>query len=447
MSPIRGVWLRLQASLWFVPTLVVTGCIALAVLLIEAHGWVEADLAERWPRLFGAGTDGARSMLSAIATSMITVAGVVFSMTIVALSLASSQYSPRVLRNFMSDRPTQFVLGVFVGIFAYCLVVLRTVRGTDEGPGFLPSLAVLGGVVLALFGVAMLIYFIHHVATAIQVSSILEHIAHDTAQAVDRLFPQALGDALPADEPRLDADPRRWHEVAAPATGYLAGADDEELLDFAVRTNRVVRLAHGIGDFVIKGQPLAHVSGAQPLDDADARALCRLFTLQPQRTVHQDAPYGVQQIVDVALKALSPGINDPTTAVMCIDHLGALLARLAGRHIPSPYRSDAKELRVVAPAPDFEDMTSLALDAIAEHARGDVQVLARLLGTLEMLAACTAAPQRRQVLQRRLALTDEVLSRTVASPARRAELLARARALAMRLEAAEGVTLVHRVAP
>ncbi|WP_157265740.1 DUF2254 domain-containing protein [Azohydromonas aeria] len=435
MSPIREMWLRLQGSLWFVPTLVVAGCIALAVLLIEAHGWVELDLARRWPRLFGAGTDGARSMLSAIATSMITVAGVVFSMTLVALSLASSQYSPRMLRNFMNDRPTQLVLGVFVGIFVYCLLVLRTVRGDDDGPGFLPSLAVIGGVVLALFGVALLIYFIHHVATSIQVSSILERIAGDTAVAIDRLFPQVLGKGLSSNEDGPDELPRRWHDVAAPATGYLVGVDDEGLLRFAAQHRRVVQMAHCVGDFVIEGRPLARVSGDSCLDDADARALCRLFSLQRQRTVHQDAPYGLQQIVDVALKALSPGINDPTTAVMCIDHLGALLARLAGRHVPSPYRSDEQGLRVVAKGPDFESMASLALDPVTEHARGDTQVLARLLRTLQVLEGCTVMPARRLALQRRLALVMDGISRNVAAAARRDELLEQGRLLALRLAA------------
>lgn len=434
MNRIRASWLRLQASLWFVPTVVVAGCLMLALVLIEAHTWVDLDLADEWPRLFGAGSDGAREMLSAIATSMITVAGVVFSVTIVALSQASSQYSPRVLRNFMSDRPTQLVLGVFVGIFTYCLVVLRTVRSSGDGdPGFLPSFAVLGGVMLALFGVATLIYFIHHVAASIQASSILERIAHDTCKAIDRLFPQPLGEPVP-DEWEGQQLPVLWHPVAAHGTGYLVAVDDEGLLAFAGRIGRVVRLAHRVGDFVIEGQPVAEISGGAPLHDEHARALRALFALQRQRTVHQDAPYGVQQIVDVAVKALSPGINDPTTAVMCIDRLGALLVRLTGRRIPGPRRGEAGALRVIAPGPDFEDMTVLALDPIVEHARGDVVVFARLLHVLEILEAVTREPGRRRTLQRRLLSMMEAITRTVEAPARREELLARASGLAVRLE-------------
>ena len=437
MNRIRTLWLKLQASLWFVPTVVVSGCIALALVLIEVHTRVDVNLAREWPRLFGAGSDGARSMLSAIATSMITVAGVVFSVTIVALSLASSQYSPRVLRNFMSDRPTQVVLGAFVGIFAYCLVVLHTIRSSsDDGGRFLPSFAVLGGVVLAFFGVAVLIYFIHHVASAIQASSILERIERETSKAIDRLFPQPIGKPLPPAEDGIAELPQPWHPVASRESGYLVAVNDTGLLEFAAERERVVRLAHCVGGFVIEGRPIACVSGSAPLGEADARALVRLFSLDRQRTVHQDAPYGVQQIVDLAVKALSPGINDPTTAMMCIDRLCALLVRLAGRHIPGPYRRDAQALRVVAMGPDFESMAALAFDAIVEHADGNATVYVRLLEALEALRCSTDDPRRLQSLQRRAALIESAIARSTVLPARRAALLEQAVMLSRRLSAA-----------
>lgn len=196
MHRLASLWLNLLGSLWFVPGVLVLAGVGAALLLVELHPLIDLDLAQDWPRLFGAGAEGARGMLSAIATSMITVAGVVFSVTIVALSLTASQYSPRVLRNFMSDRSTQVVLGAFVAVFAYCLIVLRTIRGGDEG-GFVPSLAVLGGVFMAFVGIGLLIYFVHHVATAIQVDYILERIATDTREAIDRLYPAGVGEERP----------------------------------------------------------------------------------------------------------------------------------------------------------------------------------------------------------------------------------------------------------
>ena len=223
------LWSKLRASFWFTPTLIVLASMVAAMVLVEVDSWQSAELAQWSPRLFGAGADGSRAMLSAIATSMVTVAGVVFSITIVTLSLTSTQYSPRVLRNFMRDAPTQVVLGVFVGVFAYCLVVLRTIRGGDEG-AFIPSLSVLAGMGYAFVGIAVLIFFIHHVARSIQASAILARIAADTAAAIDQLFPQELAGA----PPEADGDrtlPGCWQEVRAQRSGYVVTVDSEGLLD------------------------------------------------------------------------------------------------------------------------------------------------------------------------------------------------------------------------
>jgi uncharacterized membrane protein len=431
---LRLIWLRLLGSLWFVPTLVTAGCMSLAVGLVEAGTWVEIDLARDWPLLFGAGANAARSMLSAIATSMITVAGVVFSVTIVALSLASSQYSPRVLRNFMGDRPTQLVLGVFVGIFAYCLVVLRTIRSMDEGDGFMPSLAVVGGLALALCGVAVLIYFIHHVASSIQASSILERIAADTGDAINWLFPQELADdaaiegAAPAGEDALV-----WQPVTAAVSGYLVSLDDDRLLDVAREQGRVLRMARPLGDFVIDGDVLVEVSGSAPVSPELQRRMRSAFTLGPQRDVHQDAAYGLQQLVDVALKALSPGVNDRTTAVMCIDRIAALLARLASRRMPAARRSDGPVLRVIARTVELEDLLALALDPITEHARGDSQVLGRLLWALGAIERRATEGDRRAALLRRLSLVQEGIRLQVASPVQQQGLLLMAEEIEARL--------------
>jgi len=172
MNKLKLLWSNLRSSLWFLPSLIVTASVLLAVVLIEADSHGNDLWLAHWPRLFGAGAEGARGMLSTIAGSMMSVVGVTFSMTLVALAMASSQYTSRILRNFMSSRLTQAVLGIFSGIFTYCLIVLRTVRGGDEG-AFVPNLAVFFGFVLAVGGVGVLIFFIHHVASSIQASSII----------------------------------------------------------------------------------------------------------------------------------------------------------------------------------------------------------------------------------------------------------------------------------
>ncbi len=215
--------------------------VLLAFVLIEVDVHMDGDWMNQLPLLFGAGAEGSRGLLGVVASSMITVAGVVFSITIVALSLTSSQYTSRVLRNFMGDRSNQFVLGAFLGIFAYCLVVLRTIRGGDEG-AFVPSLAVLMGLILGLAGIAVLIYFIHHIAVSIQAAQILANVAEETLEAVDRLFPKEVGEELepPRQEPPLAG--RSWQAVHAKQTGYIQSIDAPELLKLASEQQAVVRM-------------------------------------------------------------------------------------------------------------------------------------------------------------------------------------------------------------
>lgn len=438
MIPLSRIRSRLDASFWFVPALIVVGSMAAAAALVELDtllAWAPADWS---PRLFGAGADGSRAMLSAIGTSMITVAGVVFSITIVALSLTSTQYSPRVLRNFMRDRPTQVVLGAFLGIFSYCLVVLRTIRGGDEG-AFIPSIAVLGGMAYAMAGVGLLIFFIHHVAVGIQASSILARIADDTAEAIDRMFPEDLGANRDAEEPAPQL-PAAWTHVAADRSGYVVAVDGDVLLALAGELHRVLRLAPAMGEFVAQGAPVVSAAGVAPLEADQCDRLRACVQLGRQRTVHQDVGFGLQQIVDVALRALSSGINDPTTACMCIDRMTELLARLASRSTPDPWRMQDGQLRVVAPAAGFDDWLDTGLLPIVLHARGELSVLQHLVASMELLAAdlrrspgrcrdllplvthlhgaLAALPTRRAArpLQRRLRHVEQLLTDTGAVP-------------------------------
>lgn len=404
MHRLASLWLNLLGSLWFVPGVLVLAGVGAALLLVELHPLIDLDLAQDWPRLFGAGAEGARGMLSAIATSMITVAGVVFSVTIVALSLTASQYSPRVLRNFMSDRSTQVVLGAFVAVFAYCLIVLRTIRGGDEG-GFVPSLAVLGGVFMAFVGIGLLIYFVHHVATAIQVDYILERIATDTREAIDRLYPAGVGEERPPDTAHPPAMPPdgQWEDIAAPRTGYLVAVDASALLDLATKHHTVLRVLPQVGGFVVAGLPVLQVAeGGDRPEGGWPDALAPCLTVRGERNVHQDVAYGLQQLVDVGLRALSPGVHDPTTAVSCIDHQGALLHHLSNRHIESGLRERDGQLRLIVAVPTYGDLVHLALSALTHHAGSHEPVHDRLLAAVENAAAATDDPRRQAALARQL---------------------------------------------
>ena len=447
MSKLLSIWQSLRSSMWFVPGVLVLLAVALAIGLIEVDAGFDERVLDTWPRLFGAGAAGSRGMLVAVASSMITVAGVVFSITLVALSLASSQYTSRVLRNFMSDRTNQTVLGVFVGIFAYCLVVLRTIR---EGPNieFVPSLAVLGGVGLAFVGIGYFIYFIHHIATTIQASHILARIAAETVARIDHLFPQGVGneDEYYADPDSSHADPRRrWHAAPASRTGYIQRVEAESLLDIARKQKAVVRMEHRVGDFVVEGMPLASILTADDSGPPSREVIKRLsaaYDINAQRTTDQDAAYGIRQIVDVALKALSPGINDTTTAVMSLDYLTAILLRLCGRNIELACRFDEGELRLITRGATFAGMVELAFDQIRQNAGGggNVAVLTRLVDALHTLEGQTQRPNRRVVLLHQAQALEEVIRRTIPASLDREPVQARAIRLLESLNAIEAAS-------
>lgn len=439
LSParVRLAWNALLSTLWFLPSLIVFGGAALAVAMVEVSARVDAEALARWPRLFGASADSSRDMLAAIAGSLITVAGVTFSLTMVAVTQASAQFSPRILRNFMRDRASQVVLGGLAAIFTYCLVVLRTIRGGDEGT-FVPSIAVLVGFFFAVLGIALLIFFIHHMASSLQASSIIARVAADTIGAVDRLFPAEVGEADAPRDPMADRariEQEHWWPIPAPHAGYVQNVDAETLLSVACRHRTIVRMEFGVGDFVIPGLPLASIAArsgvphpprARTTTDASPPAsqawqqladeLTGAFDLGNYRTVEQDAGFGVRQLVDIALKALSPGINDPTTAMNAVDHLGVILARAAVRVDEPELRYEDDELRVLARGPTFESLANEGLSEIRRYAEGHVAVIARLVGVVEALAGLSLRAARRTVLARHLDLLADASERSVRAP-------------------------------
>jgi uncharacterized membrane protein len=424
MGKILQLWTDLRSSLWLVPAVLVLLSIVLAMGMIEMDQTYDAELRGKYPRLFAAEAEGSRAMLSAIAGSMITVTGVVFSITIVALTLASTQYTPRILRTFMRDRANQVVLGVFVGIFAYCLIVLRTISGGNDGQ-FVPSMAVLGGVFLAFIGIGFLIFFIHHIASTIQASEIISSITDETLKAIDNLFPEDLGED-PKDEDDADQikalEQETWHEVPSTSRGYIQAIVTNSLLDFARERNVVIRMEKGIGGFIVKGRPLVSISGVSKPDKESVKKLNSIYAIDSYRTVDQDPAFGIRQLVDIALKALSPGINDTSTAVICIDHLSAILQYAVSRQIESKYRYAEGDLRVIAIGSNFQSLLSEAFDQILENGEGNSAVIIRMLGAVEEISKVTKSKTRRHVLSEQVQIINEVAKRTIETSSVRQEI-------------------------
>jgi len=424
MNKLIQFWGDLRSSFWFMPFLMVAGSIAFAVVLIEVDSAGSDRWMSQWPRIFGIGAEGARQMLSTLAGSMMTVMGITFSMTLLALVLASSQYTSRILRNFMRSRVTQFTLGVFASTFAYCLIVLRTIRSSGGVDEFVPSLAVFFAFVMSLGGVGVLIYFIHHIALSIQASSIIASVAQETNASIDRMLPKELDQESDEDEHRNheSLDERDWYPVPAAESGYIQSVDNDALLHQAEHSRSIVRMEHGIGAFVVQNTPLVSLTLTYSPDRTTIDALRAAYSIGRHRTVDQDPAFGIRQIVDMAIKALSPGINDTSTAVMCVDYLTSILARLVSRQFPPVRRYEGDTLRVVAIVPSFEGLLCEAFDQIRDSAEVNVAILARILGALDTIGSLTIRRSHIRALDEQVQLIAELVDRCIESSHDRARL-------------------------
>jgi uncharacterized membrane protein len=371
--------------------------VALSFLTLELDRVVQDEQVAGLGWMYTGGPEGARALLSTAAGSMITVAGVVFSIAIVVMTLASVQFGPRLLRNFMRDTGNQLVLGTFIADFLYCLLVLRAVRDAAEGV-YVPHISVTIGVTLTLASIGVLIYFIHHAAASIQIGNILFAAGRALDASIDHLYPSQIGHEPPpgSDDPASLVPPGFEDEarsIEARHTGYVDAVDGESLLQEAVRNDLLLRLEIRPGSFLEPGVVVCRAWPRQRVDAGVARRIERAVMVDRQRTERQDVEFAVQQLVQVAVRTLSPAINDPWTAFMCLDRLGASLSRLAGRPLPSIHRFDAAgRLRIIADASSFEKMASQAFTEIRRYGAASLTVTVRLLETITVVAEHATRP-------------------------------------------------------
>ena len=327
---------------------------------------------------------------------MITVAGVTFSLTILAVSYATSHFGPRLLDNFMRDRANQLTLGTFVSTFLYCLLVLRTVRSSNHSINtglqtdvFVPHISILIAIALTLVSVGVLIYFIHHIPESIHISNVLNRISRQLSCKIEELYPESLGDPLltPAEDVLSSIDD--GYPVRCRITGYLQGIDEIALLNFATEADAVLQLLVRPGDYLLEGEEIAKIRFHQG-SDGDARmredGLHAAMAIGIARTPTQDMYFLVNQFVEVAARALSPGVNDPFTAMQCIDQLAKAMVELSGRSIPSRFRMDsAGELRIVTTEPSWADIVDQAFGRLLPYVQADQNVTRHLKSSIQRI--------------------------------------------------------------
>jgi uncharacterized membrane protein len=384
---------HLRSSLWFLPTLCVLFVVGLAAVLVS----IDREFGSN--TFFEGSPDSAQTILSTISASMITFTGLVYSITIVVLQLASQQFSPRVLRTFLRDRHSQLALGVFVGTFTYSLMVLREVH-TEEAPGgeFVPGIATSAAFGLVLLSLAFFVDYIHHISQSIRVSSITMSIARETRAAIADIY-----DHEHTQEPLPLPESVQVETVLAPRPGVITGLDRDALVADASAAGTVVEVVPGIGDFVPEGAPLLRLHGGEQLRPDD---FLESVGIGAERTMQQDPAFGFRQLVDIAERGLSPAVNDPTTAIQCLDQVHDLLRRIAGRAFPSGQRLDGDgALRLTFPVVSWEGYVTLSLDEIRHYGRDSIQVHRRMRSLLDDLEE-TVPAERRGPLRRQVRLLD-----------------------------------------
>jgi uncharacterized membrane protein len=405
----------LRSGLWPVPLIGAVCAVAAGVLLPELDRLLDGRLpGEVSDYLFGGGPAAAREVLSAIAASLMTVTSLTFSLTVVTLQLASAQYSPRLLRTFAQDKFVQRTLALFIATFVYSVTVLRTVRDArDSSSAFVPQVSVTVGYLLALLSVLGLVLFLAHLVRQIRVETMVNTVRADAAGTADAVLGGESGEHAP-----LPTPPAHAVSINARHTGFVVGVDEGKLVDAAAKVDAVVLVDRAPGDWLVAGTPVALVWSAagKPLSDDDLKTVhdCVAAAVHTgdERIPVQDLGYGLRQLADVAIKALSPGINDPTTAVHVLGHMSALLCDLADRQPgPTIYRDENSAALVAVRRPDLADLLDLAVSQPRRYGAADASVLSGLLRLLRELAWCSNLPAHREAVAAQLRRARRTVSR------------------------------------
>jgi uncharacterized membrane protein len=424
-SALASHWRRevLRTSLWFVPSLEVVAAIGLFIGTIAAdRAAYRGDFAlPDW--VISGSADAAREILATIAAAIITVVGVVFSIILVTLTLASTQFGPRMLRNFIRDRGTQLTLGTFVATFVYSVLVLVSV-GTGSHGDFVPHISVTVTLGLTVIDMAVLIYFIHHTSVSIQLPQVIASIAADLAEAIKE---QGSGPVRPQPEngPSVVELVARAESggavLLAPASGYLQFIKHQSLVRLARRADAVISLEQRPGHFIVSGHRYATVwpPEAAPLVQ---RALGRAHIIGSHRTLTQDMSFGIDQLVEIAIRALSAAVNDTFTALTCIDWLGDNLCKIVTQWHPARVHRDAQGyIRVISAEPAYDRLVQRSFEKIRESSMGMPAVMIRELEALARIMTETTSDGQRRVLLEQAAMIDRASERSVPEAADRAD--------------------------
>jgi uncharacterized membrane protein len=411
-----------RGSYWFLPSLVALLGFAAGLALVYLDSVLGDAWLGRFEWFYGSRPEGARALLSTVAGSTITVAGVVFSITLAAVTYASGQYGPRLLSNFTRDRGNQVTLGVFIGTFLYCLVVLRTIRSAAETSAdtggavreaFVPHVAMFGALALAVASIGVLIYFVHHVTDTIHINNVIARIGRGLLADIAKRCGDDPAFEVDIGGNRAEQLAEKGAPVAATKTGYVESLDEDALLEVAAKRDAVVTVLAIPGDFVHRGRPLLRV---EPAGDEELSASGDLFSISRKRSQLQDLRFLIDELVEIGARALSPGVNDPFTAIACIDWLGAALIDLSAMpERPGRLRDEEGGIRLVIPRLSFADFVNTAIGQLRPYAASDPNAGAHLVRTLDKVREAVADPQHRALIGAERDRVEQLMDKEQAS--------------------------------
>lgn len=425
-AKVRNGWENLKATLWFEPSLLAVAAFVLSfiTLTLDIRYATSQHPLAAW--LFGGTPDAAQALLTMIAGTLVTSVSIAFSITIVAIQVAATQFSPRVLRTTLTDdRGNHLVLGAYIATFVYSLLVLRQTRNaTDTDPGFIPVFSVAIVLGLALVCLALLIYFIHHISELLQVAFIIDRIHNETVDEIERGFPdQDRADLLdPPFVTHLVAKAKHavplGGYICSDTAGFLRSIDYETLFGATDGSGTWLWVRPCVGEYIPRGSVLIEYGEDTRLDPDQHSVVRTAFVLDRERSLYQDALFGVRQLADIALKALSPAINDPTTAEYCLSALGDIVGRTAGRPFP-PFEQQGPRgrTRFFFSTPTWEDFVDTAFSQIRRQAVQDVHVTAYVLSVLHAVIQRVPPGPRLDAVHHQVSEIRGVLDSGVFSPA------------------------------
>ena len=404
MKKILFFWKELGATFWFLPVLIIGFSILLSFTLVYVDSSVTIPR-EGWIRFFLVeSADSARSILSTISSAMMGVAGTVFSITLVVLTLASSQFGPRLIKNFMYVRLNQVVLGLYISTFLYCLLVLNSISDSD-GYTFIPSISILVAILATVANIVLLIIFIHQIAISIQADKVVSDISESLFKQVEKLFPEKMGEEKENEEngnfSAAVAGYQNRSYIKSPKSGYLQYIDGEALIKIVTKHNALIELHCRPGKHLVKDAEIGSLYSNQEWEKKEFEKIFNSFVIGKTKTSQQDLEFSIQQMVEIAARALSTGVNDPYTAITCIDNLTSIMCYLAEAKFPSKYRCDEEgNLRIITDTLDFEGILDTAFNQIRQFSEDSPSVMIRMIEALTTIYKFTSKESHKKAVIR-----------------------------------------------